>query len=163
MSTPAKGRPFAPPERLWDRVDKGAAPIDPVDTSACWLWTGGKDQKGYGLFSFNGVPSRVHRVAFVLCGGEIAPGQVLLHKCDTRACVRFEHLTAGSVRENNADRALKGRNAVPLSRRLTLAEVVEIRAGLEAAQPKKALARRYGVSATLIRLIAQRKIWRSAA
>lgn len=101
-------------ERFWSKVDK-AGPVMPGMGSPCWVWTGGKDRDGYGKFGFTSMPGktehvRSHRVGLVLSGGVLsAETPCALHRCDNPSCVRAEHLWAGSVLENNADKTTKGR------------------------------------------------------
>ena len=63
----------------------------------CWLWTGSTDHFGYGQFLV--IPHgegrrmvRAHRFAWELAYGAIRDGADVLHRCDTRLCVRPDHL-----------------------------------------------------------------------
>jgi hypothetical protein len=90
-------------ERFWPKVNK---------TKDCWLWTAGKDLKGYGSFSINGKSTIAHRVAYELTYGAIPKGMEIDHTCHNesdchagtdcphRACVRPDHLEAISHDEN---------------------------------------------------------------
>ena len=71
-------------------------------TADCWLWTGGKNQKGYALFwnSGDGRRESAHRVAYRMWVGEIPAGLELDHLCRTRHCVNPAHLEAVTHREN---------------------------------------------------------------
>ena len=44
-------------ERSWSKVDK---------SGDCWLWTGGVDRSGYGIFGWNGRAGLAHRAAWEL-------------------------------------------------------------------------------------------------
>ncbi len=79
------------------------------DTSGCLIWTGHLDKDGYGHFKMAGVRTTAHRTAWLLAGREIPPGMKILHKCDTPACVRVEHLFLGTHADNMRDMAAKGR------------------------------------------------------
>jgi hypothetical protein len=77
----------------------------------CWLWKAPLDRDGYGRCHLLGRTDRAHRVSYRLFVGEIPDGLNVLHTCDTPACVRPDHLWAGTQIENIADRDAKGRAA----------------------------------------------------
>lgn len=87
-------------ERFWAKVQK---------TQGCWLWTGAlKD--GYGKFGLRaGLVVFAHRWAYEQCVGEIRGGLWILHHCDNRACVRPDHLYAGTAEQNTADMLTRDR------------------------------------------------------
>ena len=98
---PIKARPF------WDRAVQ--------KDSGCWEWDGCRDKDGYGQYQLPKVRliQRAHRVAFTLAKGEIPIGMVVCHSCDNPSCINPEHLFLGTVKDNNADRAAKGRTFKP--------------------------------------------------
>jgi hypothetical protein len=73
--------------------------------SACELWTGAVDQYGYGRLS----KSLAHRLAYEKAYGQIPPGYVVAHRCDTPLCVNPAHLWSCTQHENLCDMAAKGR------------------------------------------------------
>lgn len=77
-------------------------------SEGCWLWTGGKDPKGYGrTLRFH----LAHRVSWELFVGPIPKGLCVLHECDNPPCVRPDHLFLGTNLDNVKDMVAKGRQA----------------------------------------------------
>lgn len=89
-------------ERFWSKVDK---------TGNCWLWTANSDRRGYGKFSLQCHTYRSHRVAYQIAVGPVPDEMLILHKCDTPACVNPDHLYVGTHQMNMKDRQNKGRAA----------------------------------------------------
>ena len=79
-------------------------------TDECWVWNGAQSgQGGYGQMWAEGRNRRAHHVALWLREG-VWPDDVVMHLCDNPSCVRYEHLRAGSQKDNLADMAAKGRH-----------------------------------------------------
>lgn len=72
-------------------------------TTDCWLWLG-DTRKGYGRISWKGTGTILHRLTWVLSGGEIPEGHVIRHKCRNKNCCNPEHLETGTNKENTMDR-----------------------------------------------------------
>lgn len=148
-------RPLA--ARFWEKVSK---------TDGCWLWTASLTRGGYGQFSpRKGVIRRAHRIAWLLVNGPVPDGLWVLHRCDTPACVRPDHLFLGTPKDNHADMEAKGRANVPQGSarpqaRLSEADVLAIRAERSTGVTGAELARRYGVHRSSIYHICQRDHWR---
>lgn len=105
-------------ERFWAKVDKHG-PVCASELGPCWMWTAATTVTGgYGSISVGGKQVRAHRVSFQLSVGPIPPGQWVLHRCDNPPCIRPEHLFLGTDRDNQRDRAAKGRHLAPLERML---------------------------------------------
>ena len=66
----------------------------------CWIWTGNKNDKGYGRFSLNGKPDRAHRIAWRHYHGAIPKKMVIDHICRVRSCVFPGHMEVVSLKEN---------------------------------------------------------------
>ena len=96
------------PLRFWQRV---------VKTPTCWFWAG-KKKNGYGAISrtYSGKEKYLyaHQISFLLSGKALPMGQHVLHHCDIKACVRPDHLYAGTHQQNMRDAVLRGRMATGL-------------------------------------------------
>lgn len=163
--------------RFWSHVDRSGGP------DACWVWTGALDACGYG--SFGHRESGAHRFAWVLAHGPIPVGAFIMHTCDVRyprhetvyrQCVNPAHLQAGTHAENMAHMARvgrtnpavgarNGRHTKPGStlrgERHGMARVTadDVRGIRTSAESNEGLGRRYGITASAIRLIKNRKNW----
>lgn len=73
-------------DRLWLHIA-----VEPE--TGCWLWTGARNEQGYGRVSMptgvqGGRTDLVHRVTYVEYVGPIPDGQILDHTChDPQTCV----------------------------------------------------------------------------
>lgn len=143
-----------------------------VDTP-CREYQGPKNAKGYGWRWINGRKWTIHRWVSVQVDGPLAPGEIVMHKCDNPPCFLYEHLQRGTDMDNKRDSMAKGRHrftAHPGEANgqavLTAEQVLEIRARHVAGTKgrrsgnTKDLAAEYGVSPQTIRLIVWRKTWR---
>lgn len=92
-------------ERFIKKVNKNTQ-------SGCWEWIACLNTNGYGDF-FSGSRKTghklAHRVSWEIHKGQIAPGLLVLHKCDNPKCVNPEHLFLGTHRDNALDAKTKGR------------------------------------------------------
>jgi hypothetical protein len=106
--------------------------INIKDIDSCWVWTGIKNQKGYGRIRRNKIWYSSHRVSWELYFGEIPDDMLVLHKCDNPSCVNPDHLFLGTNQDNMDDKVSKGRQSRlyfernPASR-LSYKDVLEIR------------------------------------
>lgn len=91
-------------EQVWGRVA--------IDLDGCWLWTGTVNRHGYGRVKIGGRTGPVvlvHRLLDELRNGPLPKGVCVLHRCDTPACVRADHLWRGTQADNIRDMDAKGR------------------------------------------------------
>jgi hypothetical protein len=68
--------------------------------NSCIVWTGGKNDQGYGHVNVNGRRIYVHRLSYELHVGPIPDGLVIDHLCRNRACVNHHHLEPVTAAEN---------------------------------------------------------------
>lgn len=92
--------------KFWEKVDK-EGPVHPTH-GRCWVWIGGIQKDGYGVFSVHGKKIISHRFSLELKLGHPIAG-VACHQCDTPRCINPDHLFDGTVRENIRDCVSKGR------------------------------------------------------
>lgn len=163
--------PLAP--RFWSKVARSD------DPDACWEWQRSCYPDGYGQFKIAGRNCRAPRVAYTLARGPIPDGLQVLHTCDNPLCCNPAHLFLGTVQDNVDDKIAKGRDArgdrnggrtrpervrrgeLNGRAKLTAAQVREIRERVAAGGVTRAdLAAEYGVTDSLVSMIARGEIWR---
>ncbi len=86
--------------RFWKNIQR---------SDGCWLWTGSRQQNGYGIMWYDGKVVKAHRMMWLETIGPIPEGLDVLHKCDVRNCVRLDHLELGTDLENARQREERGR------------------------------------------------------
>lgn len=84
--------------------------------TGCWLWQGSVRGYGYGCITIGSRTDKsrrnaqAHRVCYEQFVGPIPDGLVLLHECDTPACINPKHLSPGTHKDNWKDMHKKGRS-----------------------------------------------------
>lgn len=147
-----------------------------VERGECWLSRLPKDKDGYGITKFGGKTCRAHRLMLVARGDALKHGQLVMHSCDTPACVNPAHLSPATIAANNEDRSRKGRNASGSrngaftkpervrrgvdngAARLTAENVLDIRASYQPGLAES-IGQHYGVSKRSIYNIVSRRTW----
>lgn len=76
-------------ERFWAQVDK---------TADCWMWTGYRNNNGYGAYNRRSV----HRLVYEHLVGPLIPDMEIDHLCNIRACVNPNHLEQVTISENES-------------------------------------------------------------
>lgn len=150
-------RPLA--NRFWVHVSEGQPPTHQPELGPCWLWTARRDSYGYGVIRRAGRGSlneKAHRVSWEFACGAIPAGVCVLHRCDTRRCVRPDHLFLGTKGDNARDAIVKGRwpkGERSARAKLSDADVAQVRTLLVAGVFQRDIARRFGVSQVLVSMI----------
>ena len=88
-------------------------PAPTPQPTPCRLWQGATDRSGYGKMkqAVDGVRKTVFVHRWVMeqaLGRRLSPDEVILHACDNPPCFRVDHLSVGSVQDNNADMFAQG-------------------------------------------------------
>ena len=126
----------------------------------CLVWTGRKNEKGYGKFRVRTknrqIDFKAHRISWELNFGEIIPGMEVCHKCDNRACIKPDHLFLGDHYDNMYDCMKKGRHVWV---KLQEPQVLEIRnSDLSISHLRK----KYNLAHSTIANIRKGRTWRKA-
>ena len=142
-----------PVSRFWAKVDL-TQQVTRAELTPCWLWCGAVNEDGYGLMKVDGRKRRVHRLSYTWFAGEIG-NLCVLHKCNTPACVRPDHLYLGTQQNRMRNgKSVKGeRNGMA---RLTEKQVKEIRAS---DMSLKDIAYVYAIAVPTVSNIRKRRRW----
>lgn len=99
--------------RFWDNVRVAGA-------DDCWPWVGPggtREATGHVRIWHQGRKIYAHRLAYLLAGGEIADGEVVMHSvCDRGDCQNVFHMRVGTSAENTRERDVKNRRTPYLPR-----------------------------------------------
>lgn len=82
-----------------------------VRTDRCWYFTGCNQGRGYGSIWTDHGMVLVHRLAYELAAGPIADGMTIDHTCETKRCVRPDHLQVVTRAQNTALRWTRAKAA----------------------------------------------------
>jgi hypothetical protein len=131
----------------------------------CILWTGARNEDGYGVMRIDGKNQLVHRLTFAAAQGlELKKGAVIMHSCDNPLCINPTHLSFGSHIANVADKMAKNRQAKGENHGLSRLKENEVREILLTHSQKrgfgcKALAKKFGVDKMTIKRVIRRETW----
>ncbi len=125
-------------DSFWERVDR-------KDNKSCWLWTGARQSKGYGVIIVNREYWLCSRFAWVITQGDIPDGLYVLHRCDNPPCCNPTHLFLGTQSHNINDAISKGRHNPKGKYIASIAENVRQEYSLSGSSQEK-VARKYGIS-----------------
>lgn len=155
------------PKRFWARVNVDGPLVRP-DLGRCWVWTGRRDGNGYGHVTWCTRDIIAHRLAYSLHHGRIPSGGIVMHACDYPPCCNPNHLSLGTIAQNNRDAFARGRNNTDHLHRsgsasgrakLTEARVVELRCAWRAGESIKAIALRTGLAVGTVHPMLHGKTW----
>jgi hypothetical protein len=143
--------------RFWSKV----ATREPHQ---CWLFGGGLDPDGYGIFSdANRRSIRAHRFAFICASGR-APKLAVLHRCNVRACCNPLHLYEGTAKDNHDDCVAAGNYKTVFvagdqhpNAKLSDAQVAEMFDLIAMGHSQRAVAARFGVTPSAITYHARKR------
>lgn len=139
--------------------------------TGCILWTASTFSTDTGTGGYGRIRWREKKehipathAAWFLEHGQW-PDRLLCHRCDTPRCVNVDHLFLGTYQDNSDDMIRKGRNDCPRgsaqwNSKLTEEQVVHIRHLVAEGFTHMSIAREFGVSNSLVGMIASRKIWK---
>jgi hypothetical protein len=84
--------------------------VAPPNKEGCWKWQGTiNPTTGYGVVTWNGKQTGVHRLVWQLVFGDIPDKMFVCHSCDQQSCCNPRHLFLGTALDNARDRDAKGR------------------------------------------------------
>jgi hypothetical protein len=168
MSEETRIRRRTPHERFMCKVNQ-------LPGDGCWEWTACRNSKGYGQF-WDGT--RVLLAHWFLLDAYPPKGLDACHKCDNRVCVRPNHIFIGTRSDNMMDCSVKGRMSktahlamqgkrkvwhkgeANVIHKLTHEQAVEAKNCPRKRGVATAMAKRFGVSVTVICGIRDGQRWR---
>jgi hypothetical protein len=109
MAAAYRSIPTLTPQQVitfWSHVDRRGP-------DECWPWTGCRaiGKGDYGRVTVNRETYFANRVAWSIVHGPPPTHLAVCHKCDTPSCCNVAHYFLGTIAENSADMARKGRAA----------------------------------------------------
>lgn len=147
--------------RFWSKTKRGPG--------LCIDWIGSVDKDGYGKFATgpHGAQRhhRPHRWIYERCVGPVGE-MVLMHSCDRPCCVALQHLSPGTQKQNIGDSIAKGRHITqldPPNRKLTPAQVRQVRKLREQGLTYRRIAEVFDVSASAVYGILTNRTWKGVA
>ena len=95
--------------RFKENIDKHG-PVHYRLGTRCWIWTGKKNNSGYGHMQVDGRPRAATHILWYLRHGEWpSKGRLACHHCDNPPCINPTHLYLGTSKSNMRDMHERGR------------------------------------------------------
>lgn len=139
-------------------ISRFLAKVKQGSPAECWPWTANKTRTGYGQFnagrdSDGKQDTRyAHRIAYQYATGVDPNGAVVMHSCDNPPCCNPAHLSLGTMADNVADAARKGRYKGPRARGQKVSDA-QVRDMRESTETIYVLAQRHGVTPAYVSLV----------
>ena len=132
-------------------------------TTPCWIWRWSRTRNGYAHVAHHGKTAYVNRIQLGILAQPFLTHQTV-HTCDNPPCVNPAHISVGSILDNAQDRESKQRNNHVRGNRigsakLLDADVLAIRARVNAGESQASVLRDYEISQAQIGRIVRRESW----
>jgi len=146
---------------FWERVKAQTI----IDEKGCHIFTGSKNECGYGRIHQEKKLVFVHRAVYEKVHGSVPEKMIIMHSCDNPSCINIHHLSADYQSENVKDMYSKGReNNLAGSKhgmsKIKEADVIEIKKRLSDGDTCVSISKDYGVSEGTIRNIKKGRNWK---
>ena len=170
LHLPRKTQGYRPSKVKVVRRTQATHPSPTPQPTPCRLWQGAGGSDGYGWRKVDGQPMSMHRwVMSEVLERRLRSDEIVLHACDNPFCYRVDHLSIGTVQDNNADMRAKRRDSKPPVNvfhgeahpmaKLSAHEVRSIRGHRQSGLTVKTIAEMFGVSPSTIRRICSGQTW----
>lgn len=149
-------------------IDRFNSKIEKLE-SGCWVYTGYKNPKGYGVFKST-ISNLAHRFSWIMHNGEIPKGLLVCHTCDFPPCIRIDHLWVGSPRDNTQDMVKKDRprgarnpkkGEESATSKITNDQAFQIAKLIESGKTSKEISSELNISVHIINDISSNRTWKT--
>lgn len=126
--------------------------------NSCWLWKRQLSDKCYGRVDWATCPENfAHRLSYRLFVGPIPRNRRILHSCNVRKCVNWNHLYAGTLSQNAIDMVLEGNQN---NQKLSRDQVLEIRKMHASGLKPREIYQKFNLTYNHFYLVVNRICWR---
>jgi len=147
----------------------------PEKEDDCMLWIGAGKNNVNGHMRINRSNIPAYRISYQIFNGIVPDNLEVMHKCDNPMCVRPDHLSLGTHKDNMNDRRIKNRDPMKKNEvykhqyqkitgkaphvKLTSNQVTEIKSLIKEKVPHLKIAKLFKVDASTISNIKTEKTW----